>query len=107
ALRLGGDDALDAVGAFLHDATRPNRNVGVALRLQRFGIDTRIEARRLVIAVVEAPNLVGAVGLAEAGADAAVIDLVVQPLVVVDRGLHRADRFARGMLALHAGNRHE
>ena len=54
---------------------------------------------------IEAAHLVGAVRFAEPRADAAVVDLDVQPFAVMDRGRDRADRLARRVLAMHAGHR--
>src|SRR6202035_3518205 len=92
-------DALDAVGALLHDAPHAHRDVGVLQHL---------EHRHVVVGEaqeVEAPHLVGAVVRAVARPHAAVVDHVVQPLVAVHRGRHRADHLAGGDLALHAGDR--
>src|SRR5262249_8505577 len=50
-----------------------------------------------------AAHLVRAVVRAIARADAAVVDLIVQPFGAVHRRDHRADQFARRFLALHAG----
>src|SRR5207245_11594539 len=96
-LLLGRDavlvDALHAVGALLHDAAAPHRDVGVALRL---------EALRLPVGVleeVEAAHLVGAVVRAVARADAAVVDHVVQALGPVHRRLDGAHHLAGRVLA--------
>ena len=56
---------------------------------------------------VEAAHFVGTIRLAEARADAAVVDLHVKPFAVVDRSRHRADRLARRVLAVHAGHGRE
>src|SRR5437588_6172025 len=83
---LGLADALDAVGAFLHDAAAAAAHVRVSLQL---------EAGRAVVGVVieevEAPDLVGAVVGAVARADAAVVDHLVEAVGAVDGGLDGAD----------------
>src|SRR5262249_4021017 len=56
---------------------------------------------------VEAPDLVRAVVRAVAGADAAVVDHVVEAVAAVHRRRHRADHLAGGVLALHARHRLE
>src|SRR6185295_15653649 len=102
-LALGVDarrvDALHAVGALLHDAAEADADVGIALQLQRLGrpVGELVE--------VEAPYLVRAVVAAVAGAHAAVVDHVVEPLHAVVGRRHRADHLAGGVLALHAGDR--
>ena len=58
-----------------------------------------------VVEPVEAADLVRAVVGTVARADAAVVDLLVQPLVAVDRGQHRADRLAGGVAAVLAEHR--
>ena len=96
---LGGVDALHAVGALLHHAAAAHRHVRIAQQLQ---------ARRFVIGEqeeIEPPHLVGAVVGAVARAHAAVVDHVVQAFGAVHGGLHRADQFARRVLALHARHR--
>src|SRR6185436_14525559 len=100
---LGGDarrvDALHAVGALLHHAAEAHADVGVALQLERLGrpVGELVE--------VEPPHLVGAVVAAVAGADAAVVGHLVEPLEAVRGGRHRADHLAGGVLAVHAGDR--
>ena len=59
----------------------------------------------LVQEEVEAPHLVGAVVRAVPRAHAAVVDHVVQALVAVHGGRHRADHLAGGVLAVHAEHR--
>ena len=87
-------DALDAVSALLHYAAGPDTDVGIVR-----GLDDRIAEIAIFLAVdvaepVEAPHLVGAVRLAEARADAAVIDLDVEPRVIVHRRFDRTDGLA-------------
>ena len=93
-------DALHAVGAFLHHPAHAHGDFRVLLRLQRFffcGVIKKIEAAHLVRTVLRA----------EACADAAVVDLHVQPFAVVHRRLHRAHILAGGVFAMHAGHRLE
>src|SRR5208283_3745120 len=52
-------------------------------------------------------DLVRAIGLAKARADAAIVNLHIEPLAVMNGGLDGADRLARRLLAMHAGNRLE
>src|SRR4029434_1587143 len=88
-------DALHTVGAFFHDATAPHRDVGVSHRLQ---------ARRVKIGIlekVEPAHFVRAIVGAIAGADAAVVNHVVQHLMAMIGRTHRADQFAGGVLAVH------
>ena len=94
-LDLGGHQALDAETALLHDAAAAHRDIGVerqALDLAGVGVGPPIEAANFVRAIV------GAV----AGAHAAVVDLLVQALFAVHGGQHRADVFARCVVALLA-----
>ena len=74
-LDLGGVDALHAVGAFFHHAAAAHRDIGVLLQLRgsrvsKIGVLEEIEPAHFVRAIV------GAI----AGADAAVVNHVVQPL---------------------------
>src|SRR5262245_7392957 len=94
----GAVDALDAVRALLHDPAAAHGDVGVARHLEGLGRPVLIEEK------VEAPDLVGAVVRAVAGAHAPVVDHVVEPLVAVDGGGHGAHDLAGGVLALHAGH---
>ena len=98
-------DALDAVGAFLHHAARAHRDFRILLGA--IGLEAEIGVF-LTVGVseeIEAAYLVGTVGLAEPRADAAVVNLQVQPFAVMHRGGHRTDRLARRVLAMHAGHR--
>src|SRR5262249_43058221 len=97
---LGDRDALDAVRALLHHAAPPHRDLGVGEHPHR----GRAELRA-VMEVVEPPDLVGAGVGAVAGADAAVVDHVVQPLGAVYGRADGADELAGGLLAVHAGDR--
>src|SRR6266851_798378 len=73
---VGGDarllDALHAVRALLHDPPAAHAHVGVPLQLEALRVPVLVEQE------VEAPHLVRAVVRAVPGADAAVIDLLVQ-----------------------------
>ena len=98
-------DALDAVGAFLHHAARAHRDFRILLGA--IGLEAEIGVF-LAVGVseeVEATHLVGTVRLAETRADAAIVNLQVQPFAVMHRGGHRADRLAGRVLAMHAGHR--
>src|SRR5262249_28785682 len=75
---------------------RPDRHLGVANQLQ---------AGRGLVGVreeVEPADLVRAVVRAVAGADAAIVGHLVQPLEAVRGGGHGADDLAGGLLAVHA-----
>ena len=107
-------DPLHAVRALLHDAAHADRDVGVLHHLARapgmpLGPErAQVEAVQLAhvpIEEVEAAHLVRAVVRAVPGADAAVVRHDVEPLGVVHGGVDRADRLARRLLALHAGDR--
>src|SRR5215217_4139281 len=58
--------------------------------------------RICVFQEIEAPDLIRTIIGAPAGADAAVINLDVEPVFVVDRGFDRTNRLAGRMLTLHA-----
>src|SRR6185369_3213346 len=60
-----------------------------------------------IVKPVEATALDVTVVLAIARADAAVVNLHIQPLAAVNGCQHRADAFARGVLAMTAENRLE
>ncbi len=64
----GGADALDAVGAFFHDAAPADGDVRIAHRFQAGGVIIG------VLEKIESPHLVGAVVRAITRADAAVVD---------------------------------
>ena len=118
-LDLGFLDALDAIGALLHDAAHAHGDVGVLLELREVGriLDGLLRSERsfvqvavdalVVVEEVEAADLVRAVVRAVAGADAAVVGHRVEALVVVDGGVGGADGLARGGLAMLAGDAHE
>src|SRR5690348_12808232 len=92
--------ALDAIGAFLHDAAAAHGHLGIP-GLAR----SRVRAR--VVEEIEAADLVGAIIRAEARADAAVVDHHIEAFGVVHRRVHGADDLARRVLAVHAGHRLE
>src|SRR5579863_284723 len=73
-------DALDAIGAFLHDAAAAHR---------QFGVPGEVEPRVALgeVEIIEAPHLVGAVVRAEPRADAAVVDHDVEAVVIVYGGI--------------------
>ncbi len=102
-LGLGGGlrrlDALDAEGALLHHPDRADRDVGIELQLQWLV--------PLLIEEVEEAHVVGARVGAVAGADAAVVDLRVEAVLVPVGGVGRAHRLARGVVAVLAEDRAE
>src|SRR5579864_8507551 len=98
-LDLGGVDALNAVGAFFHHAAAAHGDVGIAQAVETLHIPIRVQQE------VEAADFVGAVIGTVAGADAAVVDHLVQAVAAVNRGRDRTDQLAGRVLALHAGNR--
>ena len=79
-------DPLDAEGTFFHDPFLPNSHVRIELPVQGFGPG---EGKP-----VEATNLVGTVLRTEERADAAVVDLIVEPIHAVMGSKHGADRLA-------------
>src|SRR5207247_2802290 len=92
----GAADPLHAVGALLHDPAAAHGHVGVAHHLEGGGGPVLVQEE------VEAPHLVGAVVRAVARPHAAVVDHVVEPLLTVHGGGHRAHHLAGGVLAVHA-----
>src|SRR5262249_30640823 len=80
----GMADALKTVVAFLHDAAPAHADIGVVARLHRRLRLVGVGLVARVVEPVEAPDLVWAVGFAETRANAPVIDLDVQPLMIVD-----------------------
>ena len=100
-------DALDAIGAFLHDAARAHRDFRILLRPVGFEAEIGVFLAVGVAEEVEAPHLVGAIRFAESRADAAIVDLHVEPFAVMHRGRDRTDRLAGRVLAMHAGHRLE
>src|SRR5882762_8394533 len=104
-LVLGAADALHAEGAFLHHALLAHRHVGVEQHRQRLGERFVLPVGLRVVVPVEVADLVRTVVGAVARADAAVIDLAVQPVRRVIGGEHRTDRLARRVAALLAEHR--
>src|SRR5207247_4616187 len=98
-------DALHAEGALLHHALLAHGDVGVELPGERRGPRLPGSARLGEVVPVEVAHLVRAVIGAVAGADAAVVDLAVQPIGRVVGGEHRADRLAWRELTLLAQHR--
>src|SRR6185312_15389842 len=98
-----GDDhcragALHAVGALLHHAAGADGHLGIP------GL-ARPRVRGAVVEEIEASDLVRTVVGAEPRADAAVIDHDIDALRIMHCRVHRADHFARCVLALHARHR--
>src|SRR5581483_7092192 len=100
-LNLGRLNALHAVAALFHHATRTHRDVRIAHELEALGVVVRIQQE------VEAAHLVNAVVRAVPRADAAVVHHYVQALRRVDRGAHRAHLLASGRLTVLAQHRLE
>src|SRR5262249_6997417 len=71
-------DALNAVGALLHDAAAADGDVGIARKLQALDLEILVEIE------VESAHLVGAVVRAVPGADAPVVDHFIQAFGAVD-----------------------
>src|SRR5262249_29053380 len=104
---LGQLDALHAEAALLHHAARPHRHVRVQHHAPERARHVEIEGVVLgVVVPVEAADLVRAVVEAVAGPDAAVVDLLVDPLGAGGRRQHRADGLAGGVLAVLAHHGH-
>src|SRR5690606_39658615 len=91
--------ALHAERALLHDAPLAHRDVRVELPVQRL----RPLPREPVVVADLVRTVVGAV----ARPDAAVVDLTVQPVGRVVRGVDGADRLARRVAAVLAQHRDE
>src|ERR1044071_2322082 len=93
-------DSLDAVSAFLHYSTPPDRH---------FRVVHRLETRLLIICIlikIEPADFVRAIIRAKPSAHAAVIYLQIQPLMIVDGCCYRAHKFTRRLFAMHARYRH-
>ena len=91
-----GVDALNAIGALFHDPTPAHGDLGVI---------HRCEARLVVLGVlveIKAADFVRAIVGAEACTDTAIVNLQVEPFVIVDGGRDRTDQFAGGVFAVHA-----
>ena len=98
-------DALNAISAFLHHAAAAHRDIRIENCLHALVAEVFVFLAVGIAEEIEAADLVRTVRLAKAGADAAIVDLDVKSLAVVDRGRDRADGLARRMLALHAWHR--
>src|SRR3989454_2081501 len=98
-------DALHTEGALLHHTLLAHRHVGVEQQLERLGPALPLPARLRVVEPVEVADFVRTVVGAVARADAAVVDLPVEPVRRVVGGVHRADRLARRVAALLAQHR--
>src|SRR4029453_10308348 len=106
---LGRLHALHTQRALLHHPAGAHHHVGVEHHGAQGAVHVVVEAFVLrVLEPVEAPHLVRAVVLAVPGADAAVVDLLVDPVRAVDGGEHRADRLAGRVVAVlaHHGLEH-
>ena len=93
--------------ALLHHALAADGDVRVELPVQRLGERVLAALRLAVAEPVEVADLVRAVVRAVARADAAVVDLHVQPVGRVVRREDRAHRLARRVAAVLAEHRHK
>src|SRR4051812_11755449 len=109
SLRLGPRlrlaDALDAEGALLHDTLAADGDVRVELPVERLRERVLLAILFAVPEPVEVANLVRAVVAAVTRAHAAVVDLDVQAIRRMIRGIHRADRLTGCIAAVLAKHR--
>ncbi len=91
--------ALHAERALLHHAAASDINIRIMLLLQR--------RLRFVCVPIEAPRFVGAIGRAISRPDTADINLLVETLAAVDRGVNGTDGLAGRVLTLLACHRQE
>ena len=96
-------DPLHAVGAFFHDPAATDGHLRIVFHLGDFV--GRVFQVLVEVEVVEATHLIGAVVCTVSGADASVVDHVVEPLVAMGGRGHRANLFAGGQFALLTGQR--
>src|SRR5438094_10002825 len=92
-------DALNAIGAFFHHAARTHSHVGIFYQL--LGRTQPI----VILEKIEAADFVGTVVRAVACADATIVNLQFQALLVVHCRADRADQLARPGLAMHTWHR--
>src|SRR5258708_9517196 len=97
---LGLADSLDAEGALLHYALSAHGDIRIQLPVERLGERVLRPCRLTVAEPVEVANLVRTIVGAVARADAAVIDLNVQPVGRMIGRINRADRLARRISAV-------
>src|SRR5687768_10815576 len=100
-------NALDAEGALLHDTLGAHRDVGVELPVERLREGVLRPDRLTVAEPVEVANLLRPVVGAVARADAAVVDLDVEPVWRMVGRVDRADGLARCVAAVLAEHRDE
>src|SRR5690606_33620955 len=102
-------DALHAHAALLVHAAAAHHHIGVQHHAAQV-VPCRVHLAELlghVVEPVESTHLVGAVVGAVAGTDATVVGHLVQALVAVRGGGHRAHRFARRVVAVLSQHRHQ
>src|SRR6478672_9429913 len=87
-------DALDAIRAFLHDAARAHGDIRIVRSFNRFVAEIGIFLAVGIAEPIETAHFVGTIGLTEARADAAVVDLDIEPFAVVHGRGDRTDRLA-------------
>src|SRR6266516_4163508 len=102
---LSAADALHTEGALLHHTLLAHGDVRVEQHVERVGPALPFATRLRVVVPVEVAHLVRTVVGAVARADAAVVDLAVEPIGGVVRGVHGAHWLARGVAALLAQHR--
>src|SRR5207302_6875337 len=102
---LRAADSLHAEGALLHHAFLPHRDVWIEQHVERIRPALPLTAPLGIVVPVEVAHLVGTVVGAVARADAAVVDLAVQAIGRVVRGVHRAHRLTGRVAALLAQHR--
>src|SRR4029077_282642 len=89
-------DALHAVGAFLHDSAAADSDIRVAQAVEAWSHPIGIKPE------IKAAYFIGTVIGAIARADAAVVNHLVEAIVIVEGGADRAHHLAGRLLALHA-----
>src|SRR5438093_2402828 len=104
---FGLTNALNAEGALLHYALSAHGDIGIELPVERLGKRILLAVRLTVTEPVEVADLVGAVVRAVARADAAIVDLHVQPIRRVIGGVHRTHGLAGRVAAMLTEHRDE
>src|SRR5712671_3963304 len=100
-------NSLDAEGALLHHALSAYGHIRIQLPVERLGERVLRTCRLAVAEPVEVANLVRTVVGAVARADAAVVDLHIEPIGRMIGRINRADRLARRISAVLTHHRDE